>query len=281
MQGSWTLAPVVAVSVPDTSLRNTHDIHWCCRAAGHPQAPRRASTPNQPSLGLVAPHGAKQPWSCAETISHRLAKRSSLPLSRSLPPQNPAHPHAPAAAAAAGTAPIAGHTRHHHSRSATPGQRPLHEGCENPHIAAKQTPHQMHVHDAVTHMHHQHVADSQPQHVWRGEEAQRAQRTSRPVSTHQLLQAQQAQHAQRAIQAVPPQHPQQAQQAQHAKHASHQQTRHRLHMGSAPAPMQCHKGAAFFVCNTASTSQVLPDFSVGMLAKSEPYYTHIATQGCM
>ena len=37
----------------------------------------------------------------------------------------------------------------------------------------------------------------------------------------------------------------------------------------------------FFVSNTASISQVLPDFSVGMLAKSEPHYTHIATQGCM
>ncbi|KAL0050919.1 hypothetical protein WJX82_009860 [Trebouxia sp. C0006] len=49
-------------------------------ASGHPQASRRASTPNQPSSGLAAPHGAEQARSYAETKSHRLAKRSSLQL---------------------------------------------------------------------------------------------------------------------------------------------------------------------------------------------------------
>ncbi|KAL0025913.1 hypothetical protein WJX77_002354 [Trebouxia sp. C0004] len=189
-------------------------------AAGHPQASIRASAPNQPPSGLTASHGAQQGRTCAETKPHRLAKRSSLPLSRSLPPQNTAQPHAPAAAA--GTAPPAVHTRHHPSRPATPAQRPSHDCCETLHTAAKQTAHQMHNHGAVTQMRHQHVADSQPQHVWRAGEAQHAQRATHPMA---------------------PYHLQQAQQAQHAKPASHQQTRHRLHMGSAPAPMQGHTGS--------------------------------------
>ena len=116
----------------------------------------------------------------------------------------------------------------------------------------------MHDPGAVTQMH---VADSQPQHILRTGQAQHAQRDSQVVATHQLPQAQQA---------------------QHAKRASHQQTRHRLHMGSAQIPMQGHTGAASFLCNAAHTSQMLPDLPVATLAaKSGPHYTHRATQGCM
>ena len=258
MQGLQTLDLVVPGSEPNASLRVTHSAGWCRRASGHPQASRRASTPNQPSSGLAAPHGAEQARSYAETKSHRLAKRSSLQLSRSLLSQNSAH--APAAAAAA-TAPVAGHTQHHHSRPATPGQRPLREGCEKPHTAAKQMSHQMHDHGAVTRMHHQHVADSQPQHILRTGQAQHAQRDSQVVATHQLPQAQQAQHAQRASHPMPPQRPQQAQQAQLAKHASQQQTRHRLHMGSAPAPMQGPTGAAFLNMQCCSHKPCAPTLS--------------------
>lgn len=86
-------------------------LHYVRRAPGPLQVSRRASTSNITLSALpgstTTPAADQQPAQPG-TLKQKLAKRCSLPLSRSVPPRNQAHPQAlSAAAASAAAAPTA------------------------------------------------------------------------------------------------------------------------------------------------------------------------------